>query len=173
MTVQNLRFISTLQALEDLRECQYHAVALDDGLLANNGEEASGILINKPYTHDHLSLAYVGELKFAAGGAIAKGAKITVTTSGWFTTAGSLDPVVGEAKAAVTSGSFGTGLFAFPAAQAPATGITHEVTALCTIVAALPMPGPNWMRLPSIICRRITRMITAGRLNTSSWIIPT
>jgi len=137
MATSNVHFASTLQALEDLRLCQHHAIALDDGKVANNGEESSGILLNKPNTNEHLALAYVGELKFAAGGAIAKGAKITVTTSGWFTTAGSLDPVVGECKVAVSSGSFGTGLFSFANAQAPATGITHEVTAQCALIAGI------------------------------------
>jgi hypothetical protein len=108
---------TTLTAGEDLNTgCQYHAIALDDGKLAANAEEASGILINKPKTGEGLTLGYIGEQKFAAGAAIAKGAKLTVTTSGWFTTADSNDVVIGECKVAVTSGSLGTGLFAFPQA---------------------------------------------------------
>lgn len=114
MSTQNVRLSTTLQAAEDLSSLQYHAIALDDGKLANNGEEASGILLNKPKSGEHISLGYVGELKFRAGAAISKGDKLVVTTSGWFTTADSDDPVLGEAKAAVTSGSVGTGLFNFP-----------------------------------------------------------
>ena len=137
MAVDNVKFSTTLVAGEDLSASQYHAVALNDGKVANNGEEASGILYNKPEDGEHLTLGTIGEMKYAAGAAIAKGAKITVTTSGWFTTAGSLDAVNGEAKLAVTSGSYGTGLFSFPNAQAPATGIPHEVTALCTLLAGV------------------------------------
>jgi len=90
---------------------QYHAFALVDGQLAANAEEASGILMNKPPSGAFAEVGYVGEMKYAAGGAISAGGKITVTTSGWFVTADSGDIVVGEAKASVTSGSVGTGIF--------------------------------------------------------------
>jgi len=116
MATEGRRLETTFTAGEDLRTLRYHAIALDDGKMAVNGEEASGILINKPNTGEFGTLAYGGELKFAAGAAISKGGKITTTTSGWFTTAGSADVVVGECKADVTSGSFGTGLFFFPQA---------------------------------------------------------
>ena len=137
MAVDNVKFSTTLKALEDLSSSIYHAVALNDGLVANNGEEASGILYNKPESGEHLTLGTIGEMKYAAGKAIAKGAKLTVTTSGWFTTAGSLDAVVGEAKLAVTSGSYGTGLFSFANAQSPATGVTYSVTANCAMIAGI------------------------------------
>lgn len=137
MAVDNVRFMSTLQAGESLTAAQYHAIALDDAKLANSGEEASGILYNKPASAEFLSLATIGELKFAAGGTISKGAKLTVTTSGWFTTADSLETVVGEAKAAVTSGSIGTGIFVFANARGPATGIIHSMTAACGLIAGI------------------------------------
>ena len=137
MAIENVSFAFTLQALEDLSGSQYKAVALNDGLVANNGEEASGIIYNKPESGEMVEFHNIGMCKFAAGGAIAKGAKVTVTTSGWFTTAGSLECVVGEAVKAVTSGSVGTGMFSFPNAQTPATGTLLSVTANCGFLAGI------------------------------------
>lgn len=114
MATDNQRMLTTIQAGEDLTTLQYHAVALDDGKLANTAEEASGILLNKPKSGEFITLGYIGEMKFAAGAAITLGTKLTVTTSGWFTSAGSTDVVIGEAKSTVTSGSIGTGIFNFP-----------------------------------------------------------
>jgi len=114
MATSNVRMNTTIQAAEALTSYQYHAIALDDGCLANNGEEASGILLNKPASGEFITLGYIGEMKFKAGAAVSKGDKVTVTTSGWFITADSNDPILGEAKAAVTSGSIGTGIFSFP-----------------------------------------------------------
>ncbi|HOO46473.1 MAG TPA: hypothetical protein PLM29_09605 [Deltaproteobacteria bacterium] len=128
MATENQSISTTIQALEDLRSYRYHAIALDDGKLANNAEEASGILLGKPNDDQFASIGYIGEMKYKAGAAITKGAKLTVTTSGWFTTAASNDTVVGEAKAAVTSGSLGTGLFSFPGATAKASFFTHQTS---------------------------------------------
>jgi len=136
MGTENTRMNTTIQALEDLNSGhQYHAIALVDGKLANSGEEASGILLNKPKSAEFAALGYIGELKFAAGLAISKGSKLTVTTSGWLTTADSNDPIVGEAKAAVTSGSVGTGLFAFPTATDKAMYFPFEVTPTVNVLA--------------------------------------
>ncbi|HPA76877.1 MAG TPA: hypothetical protein PK888_13795, partial [Deltaproteobacteria bacterium] len=119
MATENKVLITTLTAGEDLYAdgYRYHAIALNDGKLAVNGEEASGILLNKPKSGEHLELGYGGEMIFAAGQALTAGDKVTVTTSGWFMKADSLDPgdiIVGEVKANVTSGSLGTGIFWFP-----------------------------------------------------------
>ena len=106
--------IMTATALEALDTHQYQAVALDDGKVANEGKEAGGILQNKPKINEHTSLAYFGIIKFRAGLAIALQKAITVTTSGYFVTAGSGSHIVGRViKASVTSGSIGTGLFNF------------------------------------------------------------
>jgi hypothetical protein len=133
MATENERMITTIQAGEDLTTLQYHAIALDDGKLANNAEEATGILENKPKSGEFATLAYNGELKYAAGAAITKGAKLTVTTSGWFTTAGSSDVVIGEAKVTVTSGSLGTGLFAFNNAKAAPENLLIDMTTATSI----------------------------------------
>lgn len=120
--------LTTLKALEALTAAQYHAIAFDDGLLANNGEEASGILLNKPAVNEFASLAVSGESKYAAGASITKGAKLTITTSGWFTTADSNDAIVGEAKETVTSGSNGVGLFNFSNASYQGAPYVYPVT---------------------------------------------
>lgn len=98
---------------EDLDSHQHQAIALDDGKVANNGAEAVGILMNKPKNGEGARVGFVGEMKFRAGGAITKDGPITVATSGYFTAAGSGDYIVGRAKAAVSSGSIGTGFFSF------------------------------------------------------------
>lgn len=100
----------------DLSALQYFAIALDDGLQADNGAEALGILQNKPKSGEQATVAYRGVSKFKAGGAITKGAKIMVATSGYLVTAGSGYHVVGKAFATCTSGSIGVGIFDFIAA---------------------------------------------------------
>lgn len=137
MATQNVRLNTTIKAEEDFNTSafQYHAIALVDGLLANNGEEASGILLNKPKSGEFLALGYIGELKFAAGAAISKGAKLGVTTSGWFTTADSNDPILGEAKAAVTSGSLGTGLFNIPTGTDKSAMFMEDITPKVNMLA--------------------------------------
>lgn len=115
MATENRFFAATIQALEDLSGSQYHAIAFDDGLVANLGHEAGGIILGKPVANDHAEIGYLGEIKFAAGAAVSAGARVTVTTSGWFITAASGDWNVGRCKETVTSGSIGTGLFDFTA----------------------------------------------------------
>jgi hypothetical protein len=123
---------TTIQITEDLSAdtALYHAIAFNDAKLAANAEEASGILLNSPENTDEATIGIDGEMKFAAGGgSISAGDKLTVANSGWFTTAGSDDGVVGEAKYAVTSGSVGTGIFNFaPGTGGQQNGILFDVT---------------------------------------------
>jgi hypothetical protein len=113
MAVENVLHSSTFQALEDLNTHQYQAITLADGKVANTGSEATGISLNKPKSGEHATCGIVGEMKFRAGGAISATKAITVSTSGYFTAAGSGDYLVGTAKATVTSGSIGMGYFDF------------------------------------------------------------
>ena len=116
MSTEGRRLEKTFTPGEDLSAagCIYHAIALDDGKLANNGKEAGGILLSRPKSGEGGTLGYSGELKFAAGAAVAAHKPLTVTTSGWFTGAGSGDYIVGRnGQTAVTTGSVGTGLFDF------------------------------------------------------------
>jgi hypothetical protein len=104
----------SLAAGEDLSSRQYFVVSLDDGSLSTNGAEAGGILFNKPKSGEAATIGVLGFMKFrAGGGTIAKDAWLTVTTSGYCVTAGSGYHLVGKCRAAVTSGSIGTGYFNF------------------------------------------------------------
>jgi hypothetical protein len=136
MATQGEVVTTTIKVTEDLSAagCIYHAIALNDSKLANGPYEASGILLNKPESGQEATIGLSGEMKFAAGGTIAAGAKISVTTSGWFVSAGSASGIVGECKLAVTSGSNGTGIFFFGSATKP-QNFTTTVTAACNIPA--------------------------------------
>ncbi len=116
MATENKQMVTTIEALEDVSGYQYHAIALDDGLLATTGEEAFGIILNKPKSNENAAVCYIGESKYRAGGAITLGGKLTVASSGWITAGDSGDYIVGECKSTVTSGSIGTGMFNFPTA---------------------------------------------------------
>jgi hypothetical protein len=121
---------TTIQAKADYDRDgpQYHAFALVDGQLANSVGEATGILISKPKTNEFAAIAYEGEIKFAAGGAVWKGDKLTVVNSGWFTSASSDESIVGQAKENVTSGSIGTGLFSFSSVRGNLNHVRLSVT---------------------------------------------
>lgn len=91
---------------------QYHAMAVT-GLMAASGVTGVGILQNKPKSGEDASVTYAGRSRFYAGAAVAAGAQLTITASGWLITATSGTNVVGKALAAVTSGSVGDGIFNF------------------------------------------------------------
>ena len=104
----------TVVCNEDLGAAgQFHAIALDDGLLAANGGEAGGIIQDKPLTGDHVNAVFHGESYYAAGAAVTVGALLTVAASGWLTTATSDDFIIGRALADVASGGQGRGIFNF------------------------------------------------------------
>lgn len=116
MTVQTAPNVkTTVEAGEDLANARFHTIAMDDGKLAANGSEASGILdIDGALSGDFVPLIISGGAKYAAGGAVAAGGRLTTTTSGWVTAASSGDYVIGRnGKSAVTSGSIGEGHFDF------------------------------------------------------------
>ena len=140
MATENRFFNTTIAAGADYSAAnkQFHAFAVADGQLANTAEEASGILLNKPVSGAFAEIGYLGEMKFAAGGAISKGAKVTIAASGWFVTADSYDTVVGEVKAAVTSGSVGVGFFEFATVKDRTTGIHLAVGSNgCALLAGI------------------------------------
>ena len=118
MAVNNVNVPITITAGEALPGFQFHAIAMDDGKLAATGKEAGGILnINGALSGDHIPLVISGDMKYRAGLAVAAGARLTVASSGWFTTAASGDWVVGRnGVTAATSGSIGRGIFDFSGA---------------------------------------------------------
>lgn len=92
------------------------AIAINDNLVANTGKEAAGILLrhSKPKSGETGAIGYLGELDFRAGLAVAKDARVTVTTSGYFITSvvsGGWD--VGRCIEAAASGGLGVGIFNF------------------------------------------------------------
>ena len=120
MSVEGRNFTWTIAAGEDLDDLTpgtgdlFKAVALDDGKIAADGREAGGILIYGGRSAEHVTLGYLGVLKFAAGSAVTKGRRLTVTASGYLIEAGSGSYAVGRClDADVASGAIGTGAFNF------------------------------------------------------------
>ncbi len=110
MTVERKYETITVVASQDLTGHQFKAVDLSGGV-AINSLIAVGILRTKAFTGDHATVAYKGQMKAIAGGAINSGAQVGVTASGFLisvvtsryvgiclTTAGSGDifPFVGD-----------------------------------------------------------------------------
>ncbi len=110
MTTENVYETLTLVASQDLTGHQFKAVDLSGGV-AINSLIAVGILRTKAAVGDHATVAYKGQMKAIAGGAINSGAQVGVTASGFLisvatsryvgiclTTAGSGDifPFVGD-----------------------------------------------------------------------------
>ena len=83
------------------------AIALDDGKVANDGLEATGILSDKPKSGEHGSMVILGVGKGRAGAAITAGQRVRVTTSGYFLVGNSGYYDCGRAMEAITSGSLG------------------------------------------------------------------
>ena len=104
----------TMKAGGDLTGSQYKAIALADGLVADTGVEASGIIMNKPKSGEAVTVGAMGVMKYIAGDTIAAaGAELRATTSGYFITASSGYYKNGRSLEAVTSGSIGSGVFNF------------------------------------------------------------
>ena len=101
-----------VDAGEDLSSRQYHVINVS-GTLAATVEASMGILQNKPENGEDASAGYIGRSRFRAGGAVTRGARLTVTTSGWVTVADSGDHIVGTCEYAVASGGIGKGIFNF------------------------------------------------------------
>lgn len=93
---------------------RFRAIALNDGLLATNGQEAGGLLIYGAPQGAHITIGCAGIMKFSAGAAITKGDPLTVNSQGYLITASSGTNIVGRClDADVSSGGIGTGLFDF------------------------------------------------------------
>lgn len=87
----------------------FKAIALSDRKIANNGEECSGILAYGAKSGEHSTLVLSGITKAVAGGAIAAGGAVTVSTSGYVTAGDSGDYIIGRnLDTAVASGAVGT-----------------------------------------------------------------
>jgi len=82
MTVQRDFDTLTVVASQDLTGHQYKAVDLSGGVGVNS-LIAVGILHTKAALGDHATVAYKGQMKAFAGAAIASGAQVGVTASGF------------------------------------------------------------------------------------------
>lgn len=108
MAVDNIKPITlTFKAAEDLNAHEGIAVTIADNKVANNGQEANGILDSKPKNGEHGTIVIFGIVKAKAGGAITVNNTITVATSGYVTVTASGDYIIGHALETITSGSFG------------------------------------------------------------------
>lgn len=88
MSITNQAILDTIIASVDLSALQ-HKVVRVTGDLADNNAEAYGVLQNKPQSGEHASVAVSGVTKGVAGAAIAAGASVGVTNSGFLITAAS------------------------------------------------------------------------------------
>jgi len=82
MTVERHYDTLTIVASQDLTGHQFKAVDQSGGV-AINSLIAMGIARNKAAVGDHLTVAYKGQMKAFAGAAIASGAQVGVTASGF------------------------------------------------------------------------------------------
>ena len=82
MTVERHYETITVVSSTDLTGHQFKAVGLD-GLVAATSLAAVGILRTKPKNGDHATVAFKGQMKAIAGGAINSGSQVGVTTSGF------------------------------------------------------------------------------------------
>lgn len=105
----------------DLSACQYKAVAVGGTIAANNGATL-GILQNKPdAVGKDATVCVFGRSRYSAGGAVTKGNRVTVTTSGWFVAVASNQLGCGTALDTVSSGGIGDGVFNFPGVRSTVT----------------------------------------------------
>jgi len=119
MAVDNKWLGFTMQASAALTDLTagtgeiYKAVGTT-GDITGDDNLAIGILQFGADDGGHVTVGYLGDMKFTAGGAITNGAAVTVSGSGYITTAASGDHIVGRCGiSAVGSGAVGRGLFNF------------------------------------------------------------
>lgn len=99
-----------LEAGADLTLTQYKVVQIG-GTIASTNTNAIGIQQNKPKSGEDLTARIHGRSRYWAGGAITKGNRLMVTTSGWMTAVASNQFGVGIALSTVASGATGDGWF--------------------------------------------------------------
>jgi hypothetical protein len=89
----------------DLSAAQFKCITVSGTIAADNAT-AIGVLLNKPQSGENASVAYAGHMKAYAGAAIAAGAEVVNTTSGYIiTNATSVSGIIGKALTAASSGA--------------------------------------------------------------------
>lgn len=111
MTIEGKQIIEGVAAGADLSaKAMLYKVITVSGTIAAESDTALGLLKNAPESGQHAAVAVEGKMKGHAKVAIAKGARVMVTTSGYLTTVASGDGAqVGKALEAANSGD----LFSF------------------------------------------------------------
>jgi hypothetical protein len=105
MSTSGDKEVVSLLTTVDASASQYKIVDVNGTIAANNAT-AIGVLLNKPKSGENASVAYSGHMKAYAGAAIAAGAEVVVTTSGYLiTNATSVSGIVGKALTAASSGA--------------------------------------------------------------------
>ena len=96
-----ISIVSTVDASAN----QYKVVDVS-GVIAATQQTAIGVLQNKPKAGEAARVAFSGHMKAYAGGSIAAGAVVAVTTSGYIiTNATSVSGIVGKCLTAAASGA--------------------------------------------------------------------
>lgn len=95
-----------VDAAADLSAAQYKAVQIG-GTIASTNTNALGILQNKPKNGEDASVRIHGRSRYWAGGAVTKGNRLAITTSGWMVAVASNQFGVGIALSTVASGATG------------------------------------------------------------------
>lgn len=95
-----------VNAGEDLSGAQYKAIEIDGTVAATNAV-ARGLLQNKPRSGEDATLGVSGRSRYVAGAAVANGANLMATTSGYLITVTSGNIACGFALGAVSSGGIG------------------------------------------------------------------
>lgn len=105
MSVEGQNFKATIQAGADLRTQRYKVLDVA-GTISANADGAIGVLDTEPNSGQNCSVMVMGHMQAYAGGAITKGARLTVTTSGYMaiTNSGDNNVAVGKALVAANSG---------------------------------------------------------------------
>jgi hypothetical protein len=113
MSTENRYDSVTIVASNDFRAAHIHKAVTAGGLVAATAG-AVGLLKSKPNVAEHATVGYIGIMRYVAGAAIAAGANLTVTTSGFIISTGSASgTTVGKAIEAANSGDLAKGLFNF------------------------------------------------------------
>ena len=103
MSVEGRFYSYGVAAGADLSGLQYRVINVAGTAIAASNLAAGGVLQNRAQSGDDATLAYMGEMKAYAGGAISAGNPLVLTTSGTLQVGS--QGIVGKALATATSGS--------------------------------------------------------------------
>lgn len=107
MTSENQYLETTIKAGADLSgQASLHKAIAVNGTIAADNSAAIGLLKTLATSGYAVQAAYFGEVKAIAGAAVAAGAKVSITTSGFAITAPVSTNPIGKALEAANSGDY-------------------------------------------------------------------